>query len=114
MKIITINGVKFNDFGTNNYSEGMRLITVYPMPDNMIEDVLNGKYPNVYLNPSAPCDTEFFGVYGTSEQYEVFYSRQRKACIASRILEEIDWDFNDPNYEEVKARVENDYIDWWL
>ena len=31
METITINGVEFNDFGTNNYSEGMRLVTVYPM-----------------------------------------------------------------------------------
>lgn len=114
MKKILVNGVEFNDFGTNNFSMGMRLITVYPMPDGIVEDVLKGNYPGVFLNPSAPCDDEFFGVYGTLEQYKDFYSKQRKACIASQILKEINWDFNDPNYEEIKARVENNYKDWWV
>ena len=114
MEKITINGVEFNDFGTNNYSEGMRLITVYPMPENIVEDVLNGKYHNVYLNPSAPCENEFFGVYGTPEQYEKFYSRQCKACKAEMVLEEIDWDFNNPKYYEIKDKVEREYKDWWL
>lgn len=113
METITINNVTFNDFGTNNYSEGMKLISVYPMPDNIVEDVLNGKYPNVYLNPSAPCDNEFFGVYGTPEQYKKLYHRQRKACIAQQVLEEIDWDFNNPQYEEINNRVNKEYKDWW-
>ena len=113
METITINNVTFNDFGTNNYSEGMRLISVYPMPDGIVEDVLNGKYPNVYLNPSAPCDSEFFGVYGTPEQYKKLYHRQRKACIAQQVLEEIDWDFNNPQYEEINNRVNKEYKDWW-
>lgn len=67
MNTITINDVTFNDFGANNYSNGMHLVSAYPMPDNMIKDVLAGKYPGIYLNPSAPCNNEFFGVFGTPE-----------------------------------------------
>ena len=113
MDKFSINGVTFTDFGANNYSEGMHLVSVYPMPDNIVQDVLTGKYPGIYLNPSAPCDNEFFGVFGTSEQYKKFYSRQRKAQIASQILEEINFDFDDPHYHEIKAEIETNYKDCW-
>ena len=113
MQTIEINGVKFNDFGTNNYSCGMRLISLYPMPKGMVKDVLRGEYPNVYLNPSAPCTSEFFGVYGTSEQYKEFYENQRDSCIAAQLVERINWNFNHPQYREIKTEVENSYRDWW-
>lgn len=113
MDKFSINGVTFTDFGTNNYSDGMHLVSVYPMPDNIVQDVLTGKYPGIYLNPSAPCDNEFFGVFGTSEQYKKFYSHQRKAQIASQILEKINFDFDDPHYHEIKVKIETNYKDWW-
>lgn len=113
MEKLIVNGVEFNNFGTNKFSMGMQLITAYPMPDGIVEDVLKGNYPGIFLNPSAPCENEFFGVYGTPEQYKEFYNKQRKACISSQILEEIDWDFSDPRYEEIADRIKNDYRDWW-
>ncbi len=113
METIIINGVEFNDFGTNNYSHGMRLVSVYPMPDGIVEDVLAGKYPGIYLNPSAPCSGEFFGVYGTQEQYNEFYTRQRNSQISSQLVSRINWDFNHPQYKEIKAEIEANYKDWW-
>ena len=89
MKKITINGVIFNDFGTNNYSDGMCLITTEDHSVT-VERVLKGDFPGVYLNPSAPCTKEeFFGVYGTKEQYEKFYKNQREAQISKRRYHEI-------------------------
>ena len=113
MNTITINGVTFNDFGTNKYSDGMKLISVYPMPNNIIQDVLEGKYPGIYLNPSAPCTSEFFGVFGTEEQYAKFYSRQRKAQIASKLIEMLGWDLDHPQYKEIKEEITANYKDWW-
>lgn len=118
MKTLKINGVVFNDFGTNNYSNGMHLITAYPI-DNMaqfVKDVLAGKYPGVFLNPSANCShsTEFFGVWGTEEQYTVFAKQQRESQIASRIINYYGGVFFDDDFEKVKAEVEAAYKDWWL
>lgn len=111
METITINNVTFNNFGSNNYSEGMELISIYPIPENIVQDVLDGKYPNVYLNPSAPCTSEFFGVYGTPEQYEKFYAYQRESQISKQIVDKIGFDFE--HYRETREEVESNYKDWW-
>lgn len=113
MNKFIINGVTFTDFGANNYSNGMHLVSAYPMPDNMVQDVLAGKYPGIYLNPSAPCNGEFFGVLGTPEQYKEFYSRQRKAQISSQLIARIGFNFDDLHYHEIKAEIEANYKDWW-
>ena len=104
MKIITVNGVSFTDFGPNNYSKGMSLISIYPMPENIVEDVLAGKYPNVWLNPSAPCTSEFYGVYGTEEQYKEFYEDQKNVVIAKQVFD---------TWKRVKSEIEDNYKDWW-
>ena len=126
MEKFTINGVEFCDFGKNNYSDGMHCITAYPMPENFIQDVLDGKYPGVFLNPSCDCNhtgDEFFGVWGTPEQYELFVKHQRESQIASRIIARYGGDIHefarrakwDPEeYERIKQEVETNYKDWWL
>jgi hypothetical protein len=123
MKKFKINGVEFCDFGTNNYSDGMHLVTAYPI-ENMsqfITEVLQGAYPGIYLNPSADCSggTEFFGVYGTEEQYKTLYKRQRDAQIASRVIfalggPEAMLTTGDDRFHQVKAQVTESYKDWWL
>lgn len=113
MQTIEVNGIKFNDFGTNNYSCGMRLISLYPMPEGMVKDVLRGKYPNVYLNPSAPCNEEFFGVYGEPKDYIAFYNLQKNSQISSELLRRINWDFNHPQYREILSEIKENYKDWW-
>lgn len=118
MKHITINGVEFCDFGPNNYSNGMHLITCYPMPENIVTDVLAGKYPGVYLNPSAPCYYEFYGVFGTEEQYAEFKPRQEEAQISSQIIDKAGgFDaFQQLPYEDYKVieqEVRSSYKNWW-
>ena len=118
MKHVTINGVEFCDFGPNNYSNGMRLITCYPMPANMVEDVLAGKYKGVYLNPSARCGEEFFGVFGSQEQYEEFKKRQENAQIASRVINAAGgfYEFERLSVEEhrrIEEEVRSSYKNWW-
>lgn len=108
-----INGVTFTDFGTNNYSEGMHLVTATPFPATMIQDVLAGKYPGIYLNPSAPCGSEFFGVFGTPEQYTEFYKRQKNSQIATQLLNRIGYNFDNPHYHEIQTEIEANYKDWW-
>lgn len=111
MNKFEMNGVTFADFGENNYTNGMHLVSVYPMPENMVQDVLDGKYPGIYLNPSSPCDSEFFGVLGTPEQYSEFYKRQREARISSQVISKVNLDWS--NYKEVKSEIETNYKDWW-
>lgn len=104
-----INGVTFTDFGANNYSNGMHLITASA---DIVTDVLAGKYPGIHLNPSAPCHgSEFYGVFGTEEQYREFYNRQREAQLSSQIIPKVNTDWS--NYREVRAEVEANYKDWW-
>lgn len=121
MKTITINGVTFTTYGINNYSDGMELISCYPMPKNMVEDVLKGKYPNVWLNPSAECSDptdNFYGVYGTRKQYEVFYKHQRESQISKMTICKFGGIYSyleAPSEERATARInaEKFYKDWW-
>ena len=118
MKKIVINGVEFYDFGTNNYSNGMRLITCYPMPENMVQDVLAGKYEGVYLNPSARCGEEFYGVLGTPEQYKEFKERQEDAQISGRIMSaaggfDAFMHLPDNEYRKIEREVRSAYKNWW-
>ena len=118
MKKITISGVEFNDFGANNYSNGMHLISCYPMPANMIQDVLAGKYYGVYLNPSAPCGEEFFGVFGTEEQYKEFKERQEDAQISTRIINtaggfDAFMKLDPDRYHQIEKEVRSTYKNWW-
>ncbi len=127
MEKFKINGVVFCDFGTNNYSDGMHCITAYPIEDmeQFIKDILAGKYPGVFLNPSANCkgSSEFFGVWGTPEQYENFVKHQRDAQISSRVIARYGCDVHefarranwDPEeYHRICAEEEANYKDWWL
>ncbi len=111
MKKFFLNGVEFTDFGTNNYSHGMHLITAYPMPAQMVEDVLNNKYPGVYLDPSAPCGEEFFGLFGTEEQYTRLYEDQRKCQISCKMIPFLR--LPQEEFEEKWAEFERTYKDWW-
>jgi len=123
MKKFKINGVEFCDFGTNNYSDGMHLVTAYPIEDmsQFVTEVLQGAYPGIYLNPSANCSgsTEFFGVYGTEEQYKVLYKHQRDAQIAVRTIDALGGPqrmltAGGDRFYQVKAEVTESYKDWWL
>lgn len=118
MKTFTINNVEFCDFGANNYTYGMHLISCYPMPENIVEDVLNGKYHGVYLNPSAPCYGEFFGVFGTEELYAKFKERQEEAQISSRIINKAGGfdafqKLSLDEYKRIEKEVRNSYKNWW-
>ena len=117
MQKIVINGVEFCDFGANNYSNGMHLITCYPMPENMIQDVLAGKYEGVYLNPSARCCEEFYGVLGTPEQYKEFKKRQEDAQISSRIISAVGgmdafMKYPYDKYKQLEQEVRSAYKNW--
>lgn len=78
------------------------------------ERVLNGEFPGIFLNPSAPCvEEEFFGVFGTKEQYEKFYMNQREAQISKRALKEIPAGVSVHTYREMRDQIEEEYKDWW-
>lgn len=111
MKKFILNGVEFCDFGPNNYSHGMHLVTAYPMPENIITDVLDGKYHGIYLNPSAPCTDEFFGVFGTEEQYDAFREDQRKCQISCKMMPYLKVPLDE--FHRLRAKFEREYKDWW-
>ena len=112
-----LNGVTFCNFGSNNYSNGMELITCYPMPENMVQRVLNGEFHGVYLNPSAPCCEEFYGVFGTPDQYygpEGLYNSQKQGIIARRYFEILGGVRASRDREEsAQHQAESEYKDWW-
>lgn len=125
MEKITINDVVFCNFGSNNYSEGMELVSSYPCDPQMIEDVLLGRYSlgekQMFLNPSAPCGEEFFGVLGTQEQYKELYERQVGASIAKVQLSYINEyavvhgleDVSDDIWRFAEFIAKKQYKDWW-
>ena len=125
MEKITINDVVFCNFGSNNYSYGMELISSYPCDPQLIEDILLGRYSigekRVFLNPSAPCGSEFFGLLGTEEQYKKVYERQAGAQIAKIQLGYINEYAAEKNLEDVSDDIwrfarfvaQKQYKDWW-
>lgn len=115
MKTICINGVEFTNFGANNMSCGMELIYLYPMPENFVQRVLDGEFEGVYLNPSAPCGTDFYGVLGTPEQYKELYKRQKEACIAKAVIDKFGFDLDVPKdvWKAFEEGLRAHYQDWW-
>ena len=107
-----INGVWFVDYGSNNYSEGMHLISTGAAITT--EEVLAGEFPGLYLNPSAPwTDDEAFLVYGTPEQYEKFYQNQVEAQISKRLCQQGGLGLSITAYRELRESIKNNYKDWW-
>lgn len=114
MKKVIINGIEFINFGSNNYSEGMECVACDYPPKDLVKQVRDRKIYGLWLNPSAPCsDSEFFGVFGTEEQYKKFYERQRGAQIAKRLVDKFGLDNCPDNYKEERAKIEREYKDWW-
>lgn len=118
MEKLNIAGYEFNNFGSNNYSNGMELITSTDRPSEIVEKVKRKEpgFENIWLNPSAPCsDFEFFGVLGTEEQYLQFYKTQKNAIIGSRMVEMFGWDNWPPIgvTEAYKTQLLANYKDWW-
>jgi hypothetical protein len=112
MNRICINGVFFADFGDNNYSYGMHLVSTCAAITT--EQVLAGEFPGVYLNPSAPWnELEAFCVLGTPEQYAEFYETQREAQISKRLCEQGGLDLPINAYRELRDQIESEYKDWW-
>ena len=122
-----LNGVTFCNFGSNNYSHGMELVTCYPMPENMVERVLNGEFHGVWLNPSCDCSgncSEFYGVFGTPKQYyglkeDGLYYSQQKSQIAKRYFQILGgWDASRAATKEEQdatdAQARAEYKDWWI
>ena len=113
-----LNGITFCNFGSNNYSHGMELITCYPMPDNMVQRVLNGEFHGVWLNPATPCDEEFYGFFGTKDQYKELYKRQRDGVISTRVIEllggfDVMETASKEQFDTAQHQAESEYKDWW-
>lgn len=113
MNTMIINDKEFFNFGENNYSCGMSLISA-DMDKDLIWKVLHGYYPGVYLNPSACCDPNtFYGVYGTPEQYAEFYKAQKDAQIAKATFAQLRSNYSSFEFDRAKAKAEEFYFDWW-
>lgn len=118
MEKLNIAGYEFNNFGSNNYSNEMELITSTDRPSEIVKKVKHKEpgFENIWLNPSAPCsEFEFFGLLGTEEQYQQVYQNQKKAQIAEKMIDKFGWN-NWPSHEITEA-YENEllanYKDWW-
>lgn len=118
MEKLIINSYTFNNFGENNYSNGMQLITSTDRPQEILEKVKLQEpgFECVWFNPSAPCnDSEFFGVLGTEEQYKEFYQNQRDSQISKKMIEKFGCN-NWPAREITEAYEDEliaNYKDWW-
>jgi hypothetical protein len=120
MEKININGYIFNNFGENNYSYGMELVSVgtnsSKESENLTKRVLNGEFPGVHLNPSAPYfDDEFFAVFGTEEQYKKFYAKQKESQISKKMIDKFGWGlWPSPKVTNAyKEELLKNYKDWW-
>lgn len=116
MEKFSLEGYIFCDFGTNNYSNGMRLITSTDRPQEIIEKVKSKKYGfyNIWLNPSAPCNEfEFFGVLGTYEQYKEFYQSQKEAQIGKAMVNKFGFRCWPDEATEYEKELRKNYKDWW-
>ena len=120
MNKFTLNGIEFSNFGSNNYSCGMELVSVRTNSseesENLTKRVLNGEFRGVYLNPSAPYfDDEFFAVFGTEEQYKKFYAKQKESQISKRMIDKFGWGLW-PSLKVTNTYKEGllkNYKDWW-
>lgn len=66
----TINGIKYTNFGSNNYSRGLEAVTFDPK-DITPEEV--AKLPGFFLHPSElPNNYDIFALKGTFPQYLEF------------------------------------------
>ena len=82
MEKINIAGYEFNNFGSNNYSNGMELITSIDRPSEILQKVKYQEpgFENIWLNPSTPCSTsEFFGFFGANNVKTTFASAIKDA-----------------------------------
>lgn len=118
MLTINIEGYEFCNFGKNNYSNEMELITSTDRPSEILQKVKNKEpgFENIWLNPSAPCSTsEFFGFLGTEEQYKQVYRNQKKTQISKKMIDKFGWS-NWPSREITEAYecgLLANYKDWW-
>ena len=118
MEKLNIASYKFNNFGSNNYSDEMELITSTDRPLEIVEKVKRKEpgFENIWLNPSAPCSaSEFFGLLGTEEQYKQVYRSQKEAQISKKMVDKFGW--NDWPSREITEAYEDEllanYKDWW-
>lgn len=118
MKKINIQGYEFCNFGDNNLTNEMELISSSDRPQEIFEKVKLQEpgFENIWFNPSAPCTkSEFFGLMGTEEQYAKVYKEQKEAAISKKMVEKFGWG-NWPDkaitdaYEE---ELRSNYKDWW-
>ena len=118
MEKINIQGYEFCNFGKNNYSNEMQLITSTDRPQEILEKVKFQEpgFENIWLNPSAPCsDFEFYGLLGSEEQYKKVYKTQKEAQISKKMIDKFGWD-NWPEKSITNAYKEGllaNYKDWW-
>lgn len=118
MEKINIAGYEFNNFGSNNYSNGMELITSTDRPLEIIEKVKLQEpgFENIWFNPSAPCSKfEFFGFLGSEEQYKETYQEQVDAQIGKAMCDKFGWN-NWPEKSITDAyekELRENYKDWW-
>lgn len=118
-------GLEMTNFGTNNYSGGMELIYCYRKEGDVmsiVKKVLDGEMYGVWLNPSAKCTPfEFYGLFGTQEQYKEMYTSLVDSCIATEVVSRFG---SIDNYiktshkdckviNEVEQQVRSSYTDWW-
>lgn len=116
MEKLVINGYTFNNFGENNYSNGMQLITSTDRPTEILEKVKLQEpgFECVWFNPSAPCnDFEFFGVLGTEEQYKEFYQSQKEAQIGKAMVNKFGFGCWPNEAIEYEKELRKNYKDWW-
>jgi hypothetical protein len=116
MKKIQIEDIEATDLGTNNYSSGMSAI-VFDHKTTTVEQVT--KLPNVFLHPLVKPDTlDIFAVYGTAEQFDVFY----KHCVESYAAKEAFAKFGIPENEDAETwskvhafceEIINNFVPWY-
>lgn len=89
---------------------------------SIVKMVLDGEMYGVWLNPSAKCTPfEFYGLFGTQEQYKGLYTSQVDSCIATEVVSRFGGmdNYLKSSHEdyrvvrEVEQQIRGSYVDWW-
>ena len=114
MNKIEINGHKATDFGTNNYSCGMRAIIFNPN-EVTIEEVK--ELPGVFLHPTVrPNSLEIFALLGTDEQFIEFYNSAVESHCSKQAFRELGNPTDKEGWKKLSNHVDelkSSFIPWY-
>lgn len=97
MKKDNLNLIEFDNYGINNYSNGMECI-VFNHKNTTLQTIIN--LPNIFLNPILkPNSLEVFAFKGTQQQYNKLHGQLIESYCTKQAFDKI----GRPDFKDVEA-----------